>query len=95
MGRIRIRPVAGKILLRVTDEEDKNTLVDAGGILVQKQTTRSGSREAIVEAVHNGYVGDLVPGTRVVLPPHAGTERRINGALYVFIKPEDVQMALD
>ena len=79
----RIRPVAGKILLRVQEETEQVI----NGIVLQKGTSRGGFREAYVEALPSGYDGELEAGDRVVLPPHAGAEVRIDGALYVFARP--------
>lgn len=87
----RIRPVGGKILLRMPEDAEKTV----NGIIVQTGQPRSGYREAFVEALPDGYAGDLNAGDRVLVPPYAGTEVRIDKALYVFMKPDTIGAALE
>jgi len=83
---MKIRPLCGKLLLRVPEQEEKTV----GGIIVAPGKLREGGREAFVEELPNGYNGTLNHGDRVLMPPFAGTEVRINGALLVFMKEEDL-----
>lgn len=87
----RIRPVVGKILLRMQEEQEQTI----NGIVIQKGQSRGGFREAFVQALPDGYLGDLEAGDRVVVPPYAGTEVRIDGALLVFVKPDKIEAALE
>lgn len=88
---MKIRPLCGKLLLRVPPP--KSEIV--GGIIVAPGRIRDGAREAFVEALPNGYAGALNVGDRVLMPPYAGAEIKVNGALLVFVKEEALLVAFE
>ena len=89
--RMKIRPIGDKLLLRVPEEQEKVV----GGIVVTPGKLRDGGREAFVEAPPNDYAGSLNVGDRVLMPPYAGTEIRINKVLMVFVKEEALLVAFE
>ena len=48
-----------------------------------------------MQALPDGYAGDLLPGDRVLVPPYAGFEAVVNRERLVFVLEKDVLAALD
>lgn len=93
--RVKIKPVCGRLLLHVMPPEKERVL--PGGLIAPgvSKDTRGTFREAFVQALPEGYAGDLLPGDRVLVPPYAGFEAVVNRERLVFILEKDVLAALD
>ena len=93
--RVKIKPVCGRLLLNVMPPEKERVL--PGGLIAPgvSKDTRGTFREAFVQALPDGYAGDLLPGDRVLVPPYAGTEAMVNRERLVFVLEKDVLAALD
>lgn len=89
---IRIRPLGGKVLLRMAGRPAEETV---GGIVVRREAKREDRREAVVQALPDRFIGDLSVGDTVFVKPYAGTECVINGENLVFCKQDEIEAVLE
>jgi co-chaperonin GroES (HSP10) len=89
---IRIRPLGGKVLLRMVGRAAEENV---GGIIVRREAKREDRREAVVQALPDRFVGDLSVGDTVFVKPYAGTEVVINGENLVFCKQDEIEAVLE
>jgi len=88
---IRIRPVAGRVLLQVMPP------AEFAGVLALPATRqwRGGVREALVKALPHEYRGQLAVGDRVMVPPWPEREVMVNGETLVFADEDKLPCALE
>jgi chaperonin GroES len=91
--RMKIRPLADRILVKRMDEEEKTK----GGIIIP-DTAKEKPQEAKVVAVGRGKVADdgklIAPsvkkGDRVLFSKYSGSEVTIEGEEHLIIREDDV-----
>ena len=88
----QIRPVGGKLLLSIVDGEEE--VID-GGIILTKGQKRESIREAVVQALPNGYKGDLSVGDTVYVKPWTGVETLRGKQRLLFIKENELIAAAE
>ena len=93
MMKLSIRPVCGRVLLQVFDDEEKVS----DGIIVPGGSTakRDGFRRAVVRNIPNNYRGILEAGVTVLIGPYVGTEVIINKERLIFVKEHEIEAALE
>jgi len=89
--KVSIRPVCGRILLQIFEEEEK----EIGGIIVKAPERRDGFRKAKVRALPDGYNGDLHLGSEILMPPYGGCEVIINRERLVFIREAEIPAVIE
>lgn len=89
---IRIRPLCGKVLLRLVD---RSAWESSGGVLTRSPCGRGSRREAVVQALPSGFAGDISVGDVVFVKPYAGTEIKLNGERVVLCKECEIEAVLE
>ena len=90
---MKIRPINDRILVERVKEEQKT----AGGIIIP-DTAKEKPREGEVIAVGPGKLADngkrtpleVKKGDRVLFGKYAGTEIKLDGVEYVFMREDDI-----
>lgn len=93
MGKIKVRPLHDRILVKRVEEETKTK----GGIIIP-DTAKEKPLEGKVVAAGNGRTlenGTKIPlevktGDRILFSKYAGTEIKIEGEEYLMMREEDV-----
>lgn len=89
---VNIRPVAGKILLQIKKQPEKNV----GGVVVPETVASRGAhREAFVKALPNNYRGDLRVGDLVLCPPWPDREFVLQGDTLAVVPPDKIVCKVD
>lgn len=83
----KIRPVGKKLLLSIIEGVEE--VVD-GGIILTKGQKRENIREAVVQALPDGYSGELSVGDTVYVKPWTGVEVLRGKQRLLFIKEEEI-----
>lgn len=83
----QIRPVGKKLLLSIIEGAEE--VVD-GGIILTKGQKRENIREAVVQALPNGYSGELSVGDTVYVKPWTGVEVLRGKQRLLFIKEAEL-----
>lgn len=83
----QIRPVGSKLLLSIIEGAEE---VIYGGIILAKGQKRESIREAVVQALPNGYTGELSVGDSVYVKPWTGVEVLRGKQRLLFIKEEEI-----
>lgn len=79
-----LKPTADNILLKQTEAEETTS----SGIIL---ATTSKEKPSIYEVISVGQeVKDINPGDKVVVGTYSGSEMKIDGVDYKFVKLEDV-----
>ena len=90
---MKVRPLNDRILVKRLEEEETTK----GGIIIP-DSAKEKPAEGKVVAAGNGKVGEdgkripleVKKGDRVLLGKYAGTEIKLDGVEYVFMKEDDI-----
>ena len=93
MAKIKIKPLADRVLVKRIDEEEEQKV---GGIIIP-DTAKEKPQEAEIVAVGPGKVedGKNVPrevsvGDKVLIGKYSGTEVKIEGEDYLIMREDDI-----
>ena len=78
-----IQPLGGRLLVQRIDEKP-------GGAIIVPETAKETSCRASIVARGKGVDASLQVGAQVLVPAFCGTEIKIGGSSYLFVKEEDV-----
>jgi len=93
MAKIKIKPLADRVLVKRIDEEEEQKV---GGIIIP-DTAKEKPQEAEIVAVGPGKTedGKIVPlevsiGDKVLIGKYSGTEVKIEGEDYLIMREDDI-----
>ena len=98
MAKIKIKPLADRVLVRRLDEEEEQKV---GGIIIP-DTAKEKPQEAEVVAVGPGRLEDgkhvaleVKNGDKVLIGKYSGTEVKIEGDEYLIMREDDILAIVD
>ena len=93
MAKIKIKPLADRVLVKRIDEEEEQKV---GGIIIP-DTAKEKPQEGEIVAVGPGRTedGDRIPlevevGDKVLIGKYSGTEVKIEGEDYLIMREDDI-----
>ena len=98
MAKIKIKPLAARVLVRRLDEEEEQKV---GGIIIP-DTAKEKPQEAEVVAVGPGRLEEgkhvaleVKNGDKVLIGKYSGTEVKIEGDEYLIMREDDILAIVD
>jgi chaperonin GroES len=98
MAKIKIKPLADRVLVRRLDEEEEQKV---GGIIIP-DTAKEKPQEAEVVAVGPGRLEEgkhvaleVKNGDKVLIGKYSGTEVKIEGDEYLIMREDDILAIVD
>ena len=98
MAKIKIKPLADRVLVRRLDEEEEQKV---GGIIIP-DTAKEKPQEAEVVAVGPGRLEEgkhvaleVKNGDKVLIGKYSGTEVKIEGDDYLIMREDDILAIVD